>query len=108
MTMEQLLAKPTPTNVRMFYESRRSTNEPRYFFDRDTMRFFGDTMKSFGARRIDGKVYLYRKPSARVNVFGTWKTAGRDFFNAWHFDPETYDLHNCSTEETSLVYQAIS
>jgi len=32
----------------------------RYFFSRDTMRFFGDTMGSFRVRCFDGKVYLQR------------------------------------------------
>lgn len=32
----------------------------RYFFSRDTMRFFGDTMRSFSVRHDGGKVYLIR------------------------------------------------
>lgn len=32
----------------------------RYFFSRDTMRFFGDTMASFRVRCFDGKVYIQR------------------------------------------------
>lgn len=31
-----------------------------YFFSRQTMKFFGDTMRSFAVRHIDGKVYIQR------------------------------------------------
>lgn len=53
------------------------------FFSRSTMRFFGDKMTSFGVRTFDGKRVLYRKPNAMVNVFGTWKRAGREFASCW-------------------------
>jgi len=49
-----------------------------YFFSRDTMRFFGDTMKSFGVRNRDDGIYLYRKHSRHGGV--------------WVFNPETGDL----------------
>lgn len=90
----------------MFYESAATISAPRYFFERKTMKFFGDTMSSFGARTIDGTVYLYRKPSAVVNVFGRRTIAGREFFNAWRFDPQTFDLHCCRAEETQRVFDA--
>lgn len=32
-----------------------------HFFDRDTMKFFGDTMKSFGVYTCEGERFLYRK-----------------------------------------------
>jgi hypothetical protein len=32
----------------------------RYFFSRDTMRFFGDTIKSFAVRHIGGRVFVER------------------------------------------------
>lgn len=32
----------------------------RYFFTKDTMKFFGDTMASFKVRCFDGKIYLQR------------------------------------------------
>jgi hypothetical protein len=84
----------TPSDVRMFYMSRDCTSEPRYFFSRDTMRFFGDTMRSYGIKRLDGVVYMYRKPSASVNVFGRTELAGsnNNFLSIWRLDPETYDL----------------
>jgi hypothetical protein len=82
----------TPSNVRMFYESREA--QTRYFFSRETMRFFGDTMRSFGVKRLGETVYLYRKPSASVNVFGRWTQAAENnnFLGIWRLDPETYDL----------------
>lgn len=31
-----------------------------YFFSRDTMKFFGDTMRSFAVRHIGGRVFIER------------------------------------------------
>ena len=88
MTYEQI---KTPSNVRMFYESAHPDG---YFFSRETMRFFKDTMKSYGIRRIDGIVYLYRKtPLARSGRFAVWK-----------LDPVTYDLHGVSDEIKQRIY----
>lgn len=77
-----------------------------HFFDKDTMSFFGDTMKSFGSRIIDGKQILYRKPSAMVNVFGTWKRTGRDFFGCWEFVDG--DLNRCDDETKEKVFEIVS
>ena len=85
----------TPHDIRYAYQTGGSN---RHFFDRSAMKFFGDTMRSYGVRTVDGVVYMYRKPSARVNVFGKWKTAGREFFGLWCFDPETGDLHGIYDE----------
>ena len=93
----------TPTQIKHAYE----TGDNGYFFTCDTMRFFGDTMRSFGARRINGVQYLYREPSARVNVFGTWKTAGREFFGAWKFDETTGDLDIVSDEIKDMIYAEV-
>ena len=38
----------TASDLKMFVEA--SGNEP-YFFTRDTMRFFGDTMRNYGVRK---------------------------------------------------------
>jgi hypothetical protein len=80
-----------------------------HFFDRKTMKFFGDKMSSFGIRTINGKRYMYRKPSAKVNVFGTWKTAGFDFFNAWEIVPKIdhLELKIVSTKEKETIYNNI-
>ena len=55
-----------------------------YFFSRDTMKFFGDKMSSFGVRTFYGKRILYRKPTAYVQTpFSGVQKAGRAFFNCW-------------------------
>ncbi len=84
-------------------------NDSSYFFERKTMKFFGDKMSSFGVRTLNGKRYLYRKPSARVNVFGTWKTAGKMFFGCWEIVPKRdhVDLQPVSDEIKDAVYFAL-
>lgn len=42
-----------------------------YFFSRDTMKFFGDTMKTLGLIRFEGKQYIYRKPW--LGRFAVWQ-----------------------------------
>lgn len=41
------------------------------FFSRDTMKFFGDTMKTLGMIRFEGKQYIYRKPW--MGRFAVWQ-----------------------------------
>ena len=94
---------PTPANIKRDYLD----NDSGPFFDRSTMEFFGDKMSSFGTTCIADEIYLYRKPTASVNVFGKTKTAGREFFNAWHWDGESSTLSSCSTMETQSVFEAI-
>ena len=51
------------SNIRKWTLSEiKAANERagNYFFSRDTMKFFGDTMRSFAVRHIDGKVYIQR------------------------------------------------
>lgn len=52
----------TPSELKYAVEA---TGKNQHFFDRKTMKFFGDTMKNFGCRRveIDGRQLweLYRK-----------------------------------------------
>jgi hypothetical protein len=50
-----------------------------HFFSRETMRFHGDTLRSFEVHCDDGRVYLRRK-------------AGRS--GCWYFDTETADLRH--------------
>ena len=95
------MQKPTVAEVKAAYE--RSQGEDGHFFDRDTMGFFGDTMKSFAVHRDGDDFYLYRKPSARVNVFGKWKTAGRDFFGVWKIRMDG-GLDSVSDPEKELIY----
>ncbi len=84
-------------------------NDSSHFFARKTMRFFGDKMTSFGVRTINGKRYLYRKPNAYVNVFGTWKQAGKDFFNCWQIVPkhDHIELMIVSDSEKDAVYNSL-
>lgn len=47
-----------------------------YFFSRNTMKFFGDTMKNFGLRKTDDPkiVEVYRKKATKHGSAGrTWK-----------------------------------
>lgn len=84
-------------------------SEDSPFFSRFAMKFFGDKITSFGVRTVDGKRYLYRKPSAQVNVFGTWKRAGREHFNAWEIIPkhDHVELINCDESTKEMIYQTI-
>ena len=61
----------------------------RYFFSRDTMRFFGDTMKSFGVRHIDGRVIVYRKRFPRYLAI----------IDAWEFHPQTGDINGLTSSD---------
>ena len=47
-----------------------------YFFNRDTMKFFGDRMSDFGIRNFNHGTYLIRK-NPRLDAFT----------NIWEFDP---------------------
>ena len=91
----------TPAAIRQAYQRCADSG---HFFDRATMRWFGDTMRSFGTTTIDGSVFLYRKRNASVNVFGTWRPAGREFFNAWIWNPETSELSSCDLATTELIF----
>jgi hypothetical protein len=102
-TRKELAKIKTATDVKY--------HEPlKYFFSKETMRFFGDTMKSFGVRWINGKRVMYRKPSASVDVFGTWKTAGRAYFNAWvlTFDKDwNLKMESIHGEELDLIFAEV-
>jgi hypothetical protein len=106
MTEELLRFKETmsPAEIKRAYEADHADG---HFFDRGTMRWFGDRMSSFGTRNIDGVRYLYRKPTAHVNVFGKWQIAGRTFFTAWRFTIDS-DLNYCSEEETQKVWDHVA
>lgn len=56
-----------------------------YFFERSTMKFFGDTMRSFAVRYIDGKVYLQRVRPMRDRDGRNMGGVG----NMSEFNPET-------------------
>ena len=95
------MKKPTVAEVKAAYQNSQGANG--HFFERAAMRFFGDTMKSFAVYRDGDDFYLYRKPSARVNVFGTWRTAGRDYFGAWKIEADG-GLNTADESVKALIY----
>jgi hypothetical protein len=92
----------SPYDIERLYGERNHG----HFFDSDTMAFFGDRMASFDVLTLDGQLYMYRKPSATVSVFGRRQRAGRDFFGCWLVTDE-YDLDNVDAETKQAVYDAI-
>tara|TARA_R110000803_G_scaffold32357_4_gene71383 strand:- start:673 stop:1248 length:576 start_codon:yes stop_codon:yes gene_type:complete len=90
------------------YDIERLYNERigGHFFDSDTMAFFGDRMTSFDVVTVDGQLYMYRKPTATVSVFGYRKITGCKFFGCW-LVTDKYDLDNCDAETKQAVYDAI-
>lgn len=71
---------PRPADIKAAIE--KGTDSP-YFFTRDTMRYFGDTMANFGSyRHEDGTVRLYRKRPTRKGTP----------VNEWIFDPKRLTL----------------
>ena len=44
-----------------------------HFFDRKTLKFFGDTMKNFGVFKNDnGEICVYRKKAVKHGLWGSW------------------------------------
>ena len=102
-TKETLKEIKTPSDVKC------ALSNDSHFFERKTMKFFGDKMTSFGVRTVNGKRVLYRKPSAMVNVFGTWKVCGRTYFRAWEIMPK-YDhveLSLLTDNDEEIVYNSL-
>ena len=97
---QQQALKWTPADIKANY------NPEGHFFDRATMRFFGDKMSSFGVFKWRGKRYLYRKPQAMIDVFGEWKRAGRGSAHVWQvvIDPDT--LHCDLSGRGTLAHPA--
>ena len=91
----------TPAAIRQAYQRCADSG---HFFDRATMRWFGDTMRSFGSTNFNGAVFMYRKRTASVNAFGTSKAAGREFFNAWAWDSDSCELSCCDLATTDAVF----
>lgn len=81
-----------------------------YFFSRSTMKFFGDTMASFGVRTFGGKRILYRKPSAYVRTFTGIQQAGKTFFSCWEIKPKNeseIDISPVSEELKETFYNSL-
>lgn len=58
----------------------------RYFFSRDTMRFFGDTMRNFGVHFEGGKIYVVRLKA------GSKPPAGHGVGERREFNPQTGEI----------------
>ena len=99
------MKKPTVAEVKAAYQNSQGADG--HFFDRDTMQFFGDTMKSFAVYRNGDDLYLYRKPTARVNVFGKWRTAGREHFGAWKIEADG-DLNLTGESVKANIYWRVT
>ena len=51
-----------------------------HFFNRDTMQYFGDTMRNFGVKKQEnGEWLLFRKRKTRENAAGTGYLFSADF-----------------------------
>ncbi len=92
MSYEILSYSPmTPSQLKYLYES---TTGNKNYFSRDTMRFFGDTMRNYGVREIsvDGKRYYElwrRKPVNGGLMTSRW------------FDAETLLITNSDFDDTA-------
>ena len=57
------------------------------FFSRDTMQYFGDTMRNFGVKKQEsGEWLLFRKRKTRENAAGTGYLFSSDFRLVKPFD----------------------
>lgn len=82
-----------------------------YFFSRNTMKFFGDKMSSFGVRTFEGKRILYRKPTACVKTpFSGTQQAGKNFFSCWEVtakDSATVNISPVSEDFKNRFYYSL-
>jgi len=60
-----------------------NANSNSHFFDRKTMRFFGDTMRNYGVRSAEDNWELYRKHAVKHGLH-----------NSVYFDKETFKQVN--------------
>ena len=97
------IKKYTPAGIKQLYQTNPDAG---HFFDRNTIKFFGDTMHSYAVTAMGDAQYMYRKRTASVNVFGKTKTVGRDYFGCWKVVEEggRLDLDSCSKETTDTVF----
>ena len=72
-------------NIKTVYDLKYwyyEVNPDGHFFDRKSMKFFGDTMKNFGMMKLKDKINLYRKNPVKHSIKsdfyfypdGTYKT----------------------------------
>ena len=90
------MAKPTIKQIK--------ENHTGHFFDRETMKFFGDKMGSFRVAQHYGVTYVYRHPDAMVSIFGKVQRAGMEHFTVWEVK-EDGSLSSVNAEARELVWQ---
>ena len=62
-----------------------------HFFDRDTMKFFGDTMANYGVRET--KIDTYREESVEVYELYRRKPVKYGLQSSHYFDKKTFKKH---------------
>lgn len=67
----------TPSELKFQHEQ----NFPEsHFFNRDTMKFFGDSMKNYGVHKLEGNVLeLYRKNPVKNGLQKSVFFCGKEF-----------------------------
>lgn len=61
----------TAADIRAYHEEMVPDS---HFFDRDTLKFFGDTMSNFGVfTNNDGLRCIYRKHPVKHGLTGSWR-----------------------------------
>ena len=68
-----------------------------YFFSRDTMRAFGDTMRSFAVRRRDGMILIERVRPMRDRDGRSMGGVGK----LYRFDPATGGVNSYDGESAA-------
>lgn len=58
----------TPSELKRKYQE---ANPDGHYFDRSTMRFFGDTMQNYGVRRYGSGWELYRRNPVKEGFSGS-------------------------------------
>lgn len=76
---------------------QRNETVGKYFFSRDTMKFFGDTMASFGVHCSGGKIYVVRIKPMRDRDGRSMGGVGDKRL----FDPETGEISTVIREDSN-------
>ncbi len=78
----------TPRRWTLADTKQANTDAGGFFFSRDTMKFFGDTMRSFAVRHAGGKVFVERVRPMRDRSGRNMGGIG----DLREFNPETGDV----------------
>lgn len=89
----------TPSEMRYIHEQKGTG----LFFSAGAMRHMNDTMKSFGARIVDGQQVLYRKPRRDEDGHGGYT----QMFNCWIFNEETGAISPADKELKQKVWEMV-